>query len=49
MPIAQYNGNIASQSWGSSTAANSKSYTYIYDNLNRLLGGTSQTITMKQE
>ncbi len=40
-PVAQYNGNIASQSWGTSVAPNSKSYTYAYDSLNRLLGGTS--------
>ncbi|WP_211360847.1 DUF6443 domain-containing protein [Mucilaginibacter frigoritolerans] len=40
-PIAQYNGNIASQSWGTSTAPNGKSYSYVYDNLNRLLSGIS--------
>lgn len=40
-PVAQYNGNIASQSWGTSAAPNTKSYTYSYDNLNRLTSGIS--------
>lgn len=38
-PTVQYNGNIASQSWGTSTSPNTKSYTYAYDNLNRLTMG----------
>ncbi|SHN37595.1 DUF6443 domain-containing protein [Mucilaginibacter sp. OK098] len=37
----QYNGNIASQSWGTQTAPNTKSYTYGYDHLNRLMAGNS--------
>lgn len=40
---AQYNGNIASASWGTATAANSNHYTYSYDNINRLTGSTSNT------
>jgi RHS repeat-associated protein len=40
-PTAQFNGNIASQTWWSSTASSNKSYTYIYDNLNRLTSGVS--------
>jgi len=40
-PTAQYNGNIASQSWGTLSLPNTKSYTYNYDNLNRLTAGTS--------
>ena len=37
-PIAQYNGNIASQTWASSNASNN-SYLYSYDRLNRLTSG----------
>ena len=37
----QYNGNIASQSWGTSAAENTSNYVYGYDKLNRLLAGTS--------
>jgi len=37
----QYNGNIAYQSWGTGTAPDSKTYTYTYDKLNRLLSGNS--------
>ena len=40
-PVAQYNGNIASQSWGTIASPNGKSYTYGYDQLNRLLSGNS--------
>ncbi|WEA03845.1 DUF6443 domain-containing protein [Mucilaginibacter sp. SJ] len=40
-PTAQYNGNIASQSWGTASAQNVNSYTYSYDKLNRLISGTS--------
>jgi len=40
-PTIQYNGNIASQSWGTSATPNTKSYTYTYDKLNRLTGGVS--------
>ncbi len=40
-PVAQYNGNIASQSWGTSATPNTKSYTYTYDKINRLLSGNS--------
>ena len=37
----QYNGNIAYQYWGTAASPNSYSYTYGYDKLNRLTGGTS--------
>jgi len=40
-PVAQYNGNIASQSWGTQAAQNTTSYTYGYDRLNRLTSGIS--------
>jgi RHS repeat-associated protein len=40
-PLAQYNGNIASQSWGTATAPNSSSFVYSYDVLNRLTQGRS--------
>jgi RHS repeat-associated protein len=40
-PAAQYNGNIASQSYGNSTTPNTTSFTYSYDLLNRLTNGTS--------
>ncbi|MEO6520347.1 MAG: DUF6443 domain-containing protein [Mucilaginibacter sp.] len=35
-----YNGNIANQYWGTGSNLN-KSYTYSYDNLNRLVSGVS--------
>lgn len=38
-PVAQYNGNIASQSWGTRSSQNGKSYTFSYDKLDRLLSG----------
>ena len=37
-PAAQYNGNIASQTWASANASNN-SYLYNYDRLNRLTSG----------
>jgi RHS repeat-associated protein len=40
-PMPQYNGNIAIQSWGTASSPNSSSYVYSYDNLNRLIDGTS--------
>jgi RHS repeat-associated protein len=40
-PIAQYNGNIAAQSWGTQAAPDTKGYIYTYDLLSRLLGGYS--------
>ena len=40
-PTAQYNGNIASQSYGTQAAPNDTSFTYSYDKLNRLLSGTN--------
>jgi RHS repeat-associated protein len=40
-PTAQFNGNIASQSWGTASAPNSNSYIYTYDALNRLIEGSS--------
>ncbi|BAU55154.1 RHS Repeat protein [Mucilaginibacter gotjawali] len=43
-PTPQYNGNIASQTWWAMTnpvTTAAKSYTYSYDNLNRLTGGIS--------
>jgi len=40
-PTAQYNGNIASQSWGTSLIPDSLSYTYTCDRLNRLLSGNA--------
>ncbi len=42
-PNAQYNGNIASQSWGTAASQNTKSYIYLYDQLNRLTKGSSPT------
>ena len=36
-PVAQYNGNIASQTWASNATNNS--YIYSYDRLNRLTSG----------
>ena len=36
----QYNGNIASQSW-QTQGQTANTYSYTYDNLNRLTGGTS--------
>ncbi|MDB5146205.1 MAG: wapA 1, partial [Mucilaginibacter sp.] len=38
-PAAQYNGNIASQTWINTAAPTGKSYTYTYDQLNRLTSG----------
>ncbi len=38
-PAAQYNGNIASQTWINTAAPSGKSYTYAYDQLNRLTSG----------
>src|SRR5882757_8254921 len=43
-PAAQYNGNIASQSWGINASPNTSSFTYAYDMLNRLTNGTSNKI-----
>jgi RHS repeat-associated protein len=37
----QYNGNIAYQQWGTEASPNTKTYTYGYDQLNRLTSGTS--------
>ncbi|WP_428330285.1 DUF6443 domain-containing protein [Mucilaginibacter sp.] len=37
----QYNGNIAYQLWGTSAAPNTTTYTYSYDQLNRLTSGVS--------
>ncbi len=42
-PTAQYNGNIASQSWGTGSAPNANSYSYAYDQLNRLTSGNGTT------
>nr|MCS3816572.1 RHS repeat-associated protein [Mucilaginibacter sp. X4EP1] len=42
-PTAQYNGNIASESWGTSSTPNANSYVYAYDQLNRLTSGTGTT------
>lgn len=39
----QYNGNIASQSWGTSASPNTSHYTYSYDKINRLTAGNSST------
>ena len=36
-----YNGNIASQSWGTSGSPNTTSTVYYYDKLNRLLTGNN--------
>lgn len=49
--IAQYNGNIASQSWGTASSPNSTTSVYLYDALNRLtsanntLGNSENNIT----
>jgi RHS repeat-associated protein len=40
-PVAQYNGNIASQSWGTSSATDTAAFVYTYDPLNRLVFGMS--------
>lgn len=40
-PTAQFNGNIASQSWGTLASPNTKSYVYSYDLLNRMTSGYS--------
>ncbi len=40
-PVAQYNGNIASQSWGTSSSPDSAAFVYTYDQLNRLTSGMS--------
>jgi len=40
-PTAQYNGNIASQTWKTASAPNTTSYVYAYDQLNRLTSGNS--------
>jgi len=39
--LANYNGNISSQTWKTGTAATSSSYVYGYDALNRLTSGTN--------
>jgi RHS repeat-associated protein len=44
---AQFNGNIANQSWGSN-GSNPNTFTYGYDKLNRLLSGTSTGIVMSE-
>jgi RHS repeat-associated protein len=38
--VAQYNGNISQQKWGTATLVNKK-YTYTYDRMNRLLSALS--------
>jgi RHS repeat-associated protein len=38
--VAQYNGNISQQKWGTGTLVNKK-YTYTYDRMNRLLSALS--------
>jgi RHS repeat-associated protein len=38
--VAQYNGNISQQKWGTATLVNKK-YTYTYDKMNRLLSALS--------
>jgi RHS repeat-associated protein len=40
-PVAQYNGNIASQSWGMGALPNTNSFLYTYDKLNRLTAGNN--------
>ena len=40
-PTAQFNGNIASQSWGTSSTPNANTTVYLYDSLNRLLSGNN--------
>ena len=47
-PVAQYNGNIASQSWGTLAAPDTKTYIYKYDRLNRLTEGTASTLYSEQ-
>ena len=47
-PVAQYNGNIASQSWGTLTGPDTKSYIYKYDQLNRLTEGTASNLYSEQ-
>jgi hypothetical protein len=42
-PLAQFNGNIAIQSWGTGAALNTKSEAYTYDQLNRLMESNSAT------
>jgi len=42
-PSLQYNGNIATASWGTASALNTNSYIYGYDPLNRLLSGNATT------
>jgi RHS repeat-associated protein len=44
---AQFNGNIANQSWGAN-GSNPNTFTYGYDKLNRLLSGTSTGIAMSE-
>jgi len=44
---AQFNGNIANQSWGAN-GSNPNTFTYGYDKLNRLLSGTSTGIVMSE-
>jgi RHS repeat-associated protein len=44
---AQFNGNIANQSWGVN-GSNPNTFTYGYDKLNRLLSGTSTGIVMSE-
>jgi RHS repeat-associated protein len=43
----QYNGNIANQDWGAAVSLPNV-YTYSYDQLNRLLNGTSTGIVMSE-
>jgi RHS repeat-associated protein len=47
-PVAQYNGNIASQSWGTLAAPDTKTYIYKYDQLNRLTEGTASNLYSEQ-
>jgi len=47
-PVAQFNGNIASQSWGTLAAPDTKTYIYKYDRLNRLTEGTASTLYSEQ-
>src|SRR5690606_11363652 len=45
--VPQYNGNIANQLWGAGSSF-PNIYTYSYDNLNRLLSGSSTGTAMSE-
>jgi len=47
-PVARYNGDIASQSWGTLVAPDTKTYIYKYDQLNRLTEGTASNLYSEQ-